>query len=456
MTTSTVSQITRRTPPPLAMNEAAAPPGPRASLRKVVVVHSGARDRYQVALGLSRAGLLQCLVTDFFWSEETPVRRWLAKHLPARIVSVLRQRSAPGLPPSQVKMCLSTGIAGFLLDKARAVPYGVRRWCTRRSDATLGRTAGQIAKQTGAELLSYSYYGFAAFEELDRPGMLFQMHPHPETMRDLLRAEMAAHPDCAASLQQEWELNLPAEDFQRLVDETTMPTRSLAASSFTRQSLIDHGVPPQSVRVVPYGIDLETFSPDARSPRSTEGPLKLLFVGRINQRKGIKYLLQALSLLPQADLQLTVCGRVLDGLELFQQAGSRVLIRPSISASELIEAYREADLLVLPSIAEGFGQVLLEALACGLPVLATTHTAAPDLIQEGREGFIVAPRRPDQIADRLQWAMDHRQELLQMRFAARSCAENFPWSRFHEGVNQSVREFLDVIQTSEWEAASCS
>ena len=73
-----------------------------ASAGKVVVVHSGARDRYQVALGLSQAGLLQCLVTDFFWSEDTPFRQWLARHLSARVLSVLRQRSAPGLPSSRL------------------------------------------------------------------------------------------------------------------------------------------------------------------------------------------------------------------------------------------------------------------------------------------------------------------------------------------------------------------
>jgi len=262
-----------------------------------------------------------------------------------------------------------------------------------------------------------------------------------------------AHPDCAASLQQEWELNLPAEDFQRLVDETTMPVRSLAASSFTRRSLVEHGVPQQSVQVVPYGIDLDKYKPDAQSEHSVEGPLKLLFVGRINQRKGIKYLLQALALLPEADVELTVCGRVLDGLDLFRQAGTRVRIRPSVSASELVESYQEADLFVLPSIAEGFGQVLLEALACGLPILATTHTAAPDLIEDGIEGFIVEPRRPDQLAERIQWALDHRDKLLSMRLAARYCAEQFPWSRFHDGVSQSVSEFLDSMKTTEWEAA---
>lgn len=420
---------------------------------KVVVVHSGARDRYQVALGLSQAGLLQCLVTDFFWSEETPFRHWLAQRLPARVLSMLRQRSAPGLPPSQVKTCFTAAFAGFLLDKAQIIPYGVRRWFTRQADATLGRVAGRTARRTGSELLSYSYYAYNAFRAAGRPGMLFQMHPHPETMRDLLLAEIAAHPDCAASLQQEWELNLPPADFQRLVDETTMPARSLTASSFTRRSLLDHGSAPERVAVAPYGIDLEKFHPDLKLARSTRQPLKLLFVGRINQRKGIKYLLQAIAAMPAAELELTVCGRVLDGLDLFEQAGARVRIRPSVSSEELVKAYQEADLFVLPSIAEGFGQVLLEALACGLPILATTHTAAPDLIQEGREGFVVEPRQPGQLADRIRWALEHREELLEMRTAARACAEQFPWSRFHDEVNHAVHQHLLTVNAAAQEPA---
>jgi len=417
--------------------------GPRiARSDKVVVVHNGARDRYQVALALSKAGLLECLVTDFFWSEETTYGRVLAKRLPKRILAVLRQRSAPGLPKSKVKTCLSAGIGGFLLDKARFVPFNARRWLTRKADAHLGRIAGKTAARSGAELLSYSYYAFNAFHAAGRAGILFQMHPHPETMRSLLQAELEAHPDCAHSLQQEWELNLPSIDFERLAHETKMPRASLAASSFTKRSLLMHGVDPKSVRVVPYGIDLKTFRPNLALKRDTSKPLRLLFVGRINQRKGIKYLLQALALLPDAPIELTVCGRVLDGLELFEQEARRVTVRPSVSSEELVKAYQDADLFVLPSIGEGFGQVLLEALACGLPVLSTTNTAAPDLIHNDVEGFIVDPRSPEQIAERLAWGLTHRHELLAMRTLARSCAETFPWARFHEGVVRSVREFM--------------
>ncbi len=419
---------------------------------KVVVVHSGARDRYQVALALSQAGLLHCLVTDFFWSEETRLGRFLSRWLPARLLAMLRQRSAPGLPPSQVKTCLRAAFGGLLLDKAHFIPFAFRRWMTRKADDTLGTVAGRLARRSGAQLLSYSYYGYAAFKAAGGRGMLFQMHPHPATMRRLLLAELEAHPDCAASLQQEWELNLPEEDFQRLITEASLPVRSIAASSFTKQSLVEHGAAPASVDVVPYGIDLKKFHPADEAGRSTEGTLKLLFVGRINQRKGIKYLLQALEMLPGADLELTVCGRVLDGLDLFQAAGSRVRIRPSVSAGELVAAYQGADLFVLPSIAEGFGQVLLEALACGLPVLATTHTAAPDLLTEGEQGFIVEPRRPGPLADRIAWALCHREELRAMRGAARSRAEQFPWARFQHEVSQSVRECMEEQHAAMLEA----
>ena len=413
---------------------------------RVVVVHSGARDRYQVALALAEAGMLECLVTDFFWSEETPFRRWIAGRLPSKVLWMLRQRSVPGLPVERVRLCLTAGIGSFLLDKARWIPFGARRWFTRASDGRLGRVAGHLARRTGANLLSYSYYGHAAFHAAGRSGMLFQMHPHPETMRTLLLQELAAHPDCSASLQQEWELNLPPRDFERLVAETLMPKHSLAASSFTRSSLVSHGVIADSVKVVPYGIDLERYCPDPKVSRDTAAPLRLLFVGRINQRKGIKYLLQALALLPDADLELTVCGRVLDGLELFQQAGQRVRIRPSVSGVELVEAYQQADLFVLPSVAEGFGQVLLESLACGLPILATTHTAAPDLITDGEEGFVVEPRRPDLLADRIAWALANREELARMRTAARGCAERFPWSRFRHDVANYVRDSFGTRQ----------
>ena len=420
----------------------------RARLPKFVVVHSGARDGYQLARALSESGMLEALVTDLFFPVDLKWARAVERLLPKRLRSLVLQRSDAHLPFAEIRVCAFAGLLTLLLDKLPKVPLSVRRWTTRHADATLGRTAGRYATKRSAGLLSYSYYGYDAFTHYPRPAILFQMHPHPASIRRILTEELNANPDCAESLQQEWELSLPEEDFQHLVRETTMASHFLVASSFTRETLVENGAARSSVDVIPYGVDTTRFVPDAgrRSPPGSK--LQLLFVGRINQRKGIKYLLEALRLLNSSEVHLTVCGRVVDGLELFRSFGGQVEVRPSVSSAELVAAYQSADMFVFPSVAEGFGLVLLEALSCGLPILSTTRTAAPDLIENGVQGFVVEPRRPDLIADRIDWALNHRAEVAEMGHRARVCAEQFTWERFRSGVVHAVGEFTASNDTN--------
>ena len=423
-------------------------PARRNTTHKAVVVHAGARDSYQLALALSEAGLLEALVTDLLWPSDRSWARRIVATLPRALRSQLTRRIVAGLPWDQVRLCLLDGLRCNIAEKLQRMPLNLRRQIQRAADATLGRAAGDLARQTDAGLVTYSYYGFDAIRAYGRPAILFQMHPHPASMRRILSEELAAHPDCAASLNQEWEIALPEEDYNHLVAETSMAARYIVASSFTRQSLVEHGTAPESITVIPYGVDLERFRPAPRRAAS-DGPLKLLFVGRINQRKGLKYLLEALRLLgPEFggdDVHLTICGRVLDDLAIFRPFASQIEIRPSVSPDELVAAYQSADLFVFPSVAEGFGQVLLEALACGLPLLGTTHTAAPDLIEDGIQGFIVEPRRPDLLAERIRWAITHKDELATMRAAARERAEQFTWGRFRSRIVEVVGDYLATL-----------
>ncbi len=416
---------------------------PRMGRGKAVVVHSGARDAYQVARALDEAGRLECLVTDLYWPGDRPWAVRLLRLLPASVATQLRQRTEPALHSARVRALTLRGALTLLLDKLPHVPFAWRCRRMRANDAALGASAGRRARRSGATLVSYSYYGYHAFEQAGRPGILFQLHPHPASMRSILKAELAAHPECAESLGKEWELALPEQDYRRLVAEPAMAAHTLVASSFTRDTLIEHGTPAHTITVIPYGVDCARFTP-SNQPRRPDPKLRLLFVGRINQRKGIQYLLDALRLLDNPEIHLSVCGRVVDSLEIFKPFAGQVQIHPDVSHAELLAAYRDADLFVFPSIAEGFGQVLLEALACGLPVLSTTRTAAPDLIDEGVEGWVVAPGRADLLAERIAWACTHRTEVARMRTAARQRAEQFPWQRFREGVVASFDTFVQA------------
>jgi glycosyltransferase involved in cell wall biosynthesis len=397
---------------------------------KVVVVHRGARDSYEVSAALAQAGLLDRLVTDLYWPGDQAWTRSVPRYLQARG----QKRFHPALPSKLVHQLPVTGSVSFALEQVSAAPHAMQLRAVRATDALLGRTAGLLARKHDSLLLSYSYYGYHAFRIYGPGGILFQLHPHPLSVRKILAQELADHPDCAASLNKEWELALPTRDFERLVAETRLPSHFLVASSFTRQTLIENGAAPDSIKVIPYGVDLQRFTPAPRRNANRDAPLRLLFVGTISQRKGIKYLVEALQLLDSRNIELTVCGRVVDGLRVLKPIELRVSVRPKISSPELIREYQSADLFVLPSVAEGFGHVLLEALASGLPILSTTHTAAPDLIINDHEGFAVEPRRPDLLAQKIDWAASHRLQLEEMRLAARRRAETFSWQRFGASV----------------------
>jgi glycosyltransferase involved in cell wall biosynthesis len=413
-----------------------------AASRGVVVVHSGARDAYQVALALSEAGMLEALVTDLFWTGRKPWAQKLAAKLPPGVQEMLVRRSEQRLPSSRVRPCSVTGAATLAVDKFPRAPLTFRSKVMRHGDKVLGKTAGRMARGKGCHLLSYSYYGHAAFSQFGGDGILFQLHPHPASMRSILLKELQRYPECAASLLSEWELALSEQDFQRLVQEPAMARHLIAASSFTRSTLVEHGVPYEAIAVIPYGVDSNTFRPDPDRSQGT-GKLRLLFVGRINQRKGIRDLVEAMRLVDNDRVELTICGRVVDDLAIFRSFGDRIRILPNVSNETLIAAYQAADLFVFPSLAEGFGQVLLEALACGLPILSTARTAAPDLIEDGRQGFIVKPGNPAELAAHIEWALGNRARLREMRQEARCAAEQFTWQRFRARITDAVTAMIN-------------
>ncbi len=300
-----------------------------------------------------------------------------------------------------------------------------------------------MAAEKGAALLSYSYYAHSAFSRVsrDQPRILFQLHPHPASVRSILRHERELHPDCASSLDKEWELALPESDFNRLVDEVAMAEHWIVASHFTKKTLVDAGIPAERIAVVPYGIELNAFSLE-REPYFSGRPLRLLFVGTVGQRKGIKYLVQALELLPPGSIELTVCGRAVDDLAIVRESRLPIKLFPSISAEGLKNAYRAADVFVFPSLAEGFAHVLLEAMASCLPIVSTARTAAPDLIQHGREGFIIKPGSATDLALHVEEFLRKPERVQTMGEAARRRAEFFTWKRFREGIAEVVGDIL--------------
>jgi len=202
----------------------------------------------------------------------------------------------------------------------------------------------------------------------------------------------------------------------------------VTVSESLRTELIRMGVPADRVRTLRNGVDLVRFSPgDRAAARQSLGltALTLLSVGRLVPGKGHALVVQALEQIPEAELVVVGDGPERNAIEEAVKAGGlmgRVRFTGALPHAKLVEYYRAADVMVLASASEGMPNVVLEALACGTPVVATAVGGIPEILDRS-VGRVVASREPPQIAA----AINELRASMPERAAVRSYAERFGW-----------------------------
>jgi len=238
----------------------------------------------------------------------------------------------------------------------------------------------------------------------------------------------------------EWKATMPAlidseTKLERKDRELELAETVIVASSFTAQTLKDSPVASHAPMVIPYGCP--TPAESVPPTRASGDPLRVLYVGSLGQRKGVADLLEAVDSSGTA-VELTLVGKRVAACAPLDQALKRHRWIESLPHEKILETMRRHDVLVFPSLFEGFGLVLTEALSQGLAVIATPHTCAPDIIKDGSEGFIVPIREPQTIADRLQRLHDDADLLESMRHRALETAREKTWERFRIALSQHV------------------
>ena len=175
-------------------------------------------------------------------------------------------------------------------------------------------------------------------------------------------------------------------------------------------------------------------------------PLKLLYAGTITQRKGISYLLEAARRLSSdikaKQLEIHLIGGVQGNPELVKPYGDIVELHPPVSQQTLFARYGEYDALILPTIFEGFGLVIIEAMAAGLPVITTPNSIGPELIKDGENGYIIPIRDSKAICE----AIDKLRSLtsdkfLEMKLNAREIALLYSWDGYTKRLKNILSHF---------------
>ncbi len=266
-----------------------------------------------------------------------------------------------------------------------------------------------------------SLLGLRRAKEKGIPTFLERHSAHIETQTEWLEEEyrrfglafQATHPKVVEQELREYEA----------ADWISVPSR------FVRRTFLDRGVPEEKLRVHPLAVNTAKFRPVPQQSKR----LRFFYGGQLSLRKGIPYLVEAFQNFNTTEAELFLVGDCDAELEpiLARFSSDRIHRLPAQDSDRFAALLASSDLVCLPSIEDGFNQVAVQAMACGVPVMVSTNTGAGELIDEGRSGFLVPPRDARAIHDRFDWALNHRDELKAMGAYARTkTLQEFTWERY--------------------------
>ncbi|MCS7215131.1 MAG: glycosyltransferase family 4 protein [Thermodesulfovibrio sp.] len=225
----------------------------------------------------------------------------------------------------------------------------------------------------------------------------------------------------------------------------------IANSNMVKREIMDYyGISPEKITVIYNGVDIEKFSPENRKKQYylreqlnlPHNSKILLFIGSGFKRKGLDTLLKVLTILKERDIFLIVIGKgnIKQYLKICKSLGIENNVQFLGIRRDIENFYALADLFVLPTIYDPFSNATLEAMATGLPVVTTKNNGASELIEEGKEGFIVGNLfNYSDLADKINLAL---RDTKRMGDSARKKAEQFSIERIAEEFMECIKKFL--------------
>jgi D-inositol-3-phosphate glycosyltransferase len=231
--------------------------------------------------------------------------------------------------------------------------------------------------------------------------------------------------------------------------------RVVATTFDERRELVAMGASPHRVTVVPCGVDLDRFRPDGPAAPRSPGVHRVVVVSRMVERKGIGNVIAAMAELPGVELLIAggppagfvdadpEAQRIL-ALAADLGVGDRVVLLGGVAREEVPALLRSADVVACCPWYEPFGLVAVEAMACGVPVVATAVGGLAETIDDGRTGMLVQPRSPSSIAAALRSVLSDERRRRAMGRAGGERARRYGWDRI---ASENLNVAIELVAT---------
>jgi glycosyltransferase involved in cell wall biosynthesis len=268
-------------------------------------------------------------------------------------------------------------------------------------------------------------HGLQRAQQLGAKAILERNSTHIVFQRDILAEEYA---------RVNRQASLPDPRFvERELAEYGQADYICVPSSFAYRSFLAHGVPAEKVFLVPFGVDGENFNPVPKRDKV----FRVIHCGALSIRKGVQYLLQAFHELALKDAELWLIGTHASEIEpyLKQYGGPNVQLRGTFPQAQLFEQYSQGSVFCLASIEEGFGMVISQAMACGLPAIVTPNTTGGDIVRDGVDGFVIPIRDVRALKERISWLYENQERCREMGESARKQIQGgFTWDHYGQRI----------------------
>ncbi len=407
--------------------------GETGAVCPVIVAHPIHQHAYETAVGAAQAGLLQLFVTGLYWTGAglTDPRHWrlLPGALARRVECELSRRRHPALDPARVRAIGRYHLPATLVRRSAGHLPVVRdldldRWAARRFDRTVARL---LDRTEGVALVHVFEGGSSRTLRAAKQAGLRTVLDVPSAHERFVEAEAE-------------ETGSTAIPMAEVALERELADLLLAPSGYVAACLKEAGVPAERILRLPYGVDPEVFQPAAAPPR--DGRFRVLFVGQIGHRKGVRYLLEAWRRLALPDAELLLVGAPGPaGRRLLAEYHGRYRWVGALPGRELRRWYQCSDLFLFPSLAEGSARVTYEAMASGLPLVVTPNSGS--VVRDGVDGFVVPARDVDAICERVRQLHADPGARREMGASGRALIErSYTWRHYHRRLAATYRAVL--------------
>lgn len=392
----------------------------------------------QAARALYEADYLDSYLTSFYYNPDSIIQSSLS-NLSSIIKTNLSRREIKEIPLNLVKgipyyELLRVGTSK--IDKSGIVTDKLHELSINKFDSWV---SAHIRDDLDA-VYCYEYNSLNTLIKAKRKG-LFTIYeiPSPEHnyVHNLLNNEIQEFPELENNYF-DYTSSLLKERTEKRKKEFELADLIIVNSNFTKNSFENKGLNTKKIKIVPLGCPEEKKS---NLSYKKSNNLKLLWAGTFSIRKGAHYLLRSMKELNDLNIILDVYGK-LDIPARLLINNENINYNGSVPREKLLEIMEEYDFLIFPTLCDGFGLVITEALSNGLPVITTKNAGASDLIIDGHNGFVIESHNSDSITKKIFWCNNNKKKSFEMRKNALNSASKWQWHNYRKKLTEIIKDSI--------------